>query len=111
MKSFASGSHLTGHPRCVQLAANATKFVSSIRRSHAAVRAVTPAHGSGEESANDTSTVDPIVKSFTLPTGRQMRGARFQSGERMNPTIGVAMITAAMPLKPALMVPSHRRLD
>ena len=97
MKSFASGSHRTGQPRCVQFAAKATKVFSSARRSHAAVRAVTPAHGSGDESANVTSTVDPMVKSSTLPTSRQIRGARFQSGARMKPTMGVAIAMAATP--------------
>ena len=70
MNSPASGSHRTGHPRWVQLTVNATNVPSGSRRSQAAVRATTPAQGSGEESGKSTFTVIPGRKLSTAPTGR-----------------------------------------
>ena len=68
---------------------------ASSRRSHAAVRAVTPAHGSGDASSKTTLTVSPTVNPSTGPTARQTRGASRVSGESRKPMTGT-VATAAM---------------
>src|SRR5487761_1641554 len=101
MNRFASGSHLTGHPRCVQLTANAVNSPLGSRRSHAAVSAVTPAHAIGEGSRNETSTVLPTAKVSALPIGRQISGNLLINGPMRNPTIGTATSAAAKPISPS----------
>src|SRR5208282_275302 len=98
MNRFASGSHRTGHPRWVQFIANAMNSLALIRRSHAAVSAVTPAHASGEGSLKLTFTVWPILKLSTLPTDRHTSGNRLTSGPIRNPTIGTATSSDTRPI-------------
>ena len=45
----------------------AMKVSALTRRSHAALRAVTPAHGKGEASSYFTAVVSPILKVSTFP--------------------------------------------
>src|ERR1039458_1352670 len=73
---------------------------SLTRRSHAAVWAVTPAQGSGEDSRKDTFTVDPILKSSILPTVRHIWGV-FRRPSR-NAKLGTATRAAPMELKAIL---------
>jgi hypothetical protein len=63
---------------------------SPVRRSHAALFAVIPAHGSGEASMRLTFVVSPSLKSATLPTTRQTTGTFPTRGPRVKPTSGTA---------------------
>ena len=78
MNKLASASQRTGQPRCVQLMEKAMKVSAFTRRSHAALRAVTPAHGNGEASSYCTAVVSPILKDSTFPTERQTSCLRFK---------------------------------
>src|SRR5271156_3866278 len=69
-----------------------------IRRNHAAVSAVTPAHASGEGSRKLTFTVSPILKSSILPTDRHMAAERLTSGPIRNPTMGTATSSDTRPI-------------
>src|SRR5579872_641728 len=95
MNRLASGNHRTGQPRWVQFTENAMKRCSPSRRSHAAVLATTPAHGSGDESANVTSDVVPTANRSTGPTARHTCAVRSNRGATRNPTNGIATIAAA----------------
>src|SRR5215469_8355920 len=97
MNSSASGSQRTGQPMWVQLTENAINSSALSRRNHAALFAVMPAHGSGEGSAIGTSTVFPISKSSTLPTGIHSSGTLRNNGATTNPTIGTAIIIVHNP--------------
>src|SRR5580693_8406168 len=99
MNRFALGSQRTGQPRCVQLMEKAMKVSAFTRRSQAALRAVTPAHGKGEASSYFTAVVSPILKDSTLPTERQTSCLRTKNGARIKPAIGTAKIKA--PTAPA----------
>ena len=87
-RAAPSAIQRTGQPRWVQCTEYAVKRVASSRRSHAAVRAVTPDHGSAEASSNRTFTVSPMAKSSTRPTARHTRGSFRVSGARRKPTTG-----------------------
>src|SRR5690242_11789713 len=82
---------------CVQLTENAINSPALSRRSHAALFEVMPAHGNGDGSAICTSTVFPISKSSTLPTGIHLSGTLRNNGATTKPTIGTAMIAAHTP--------------
>src|SRR5665213_2352414 len=97
MNRFASASQRTGQPRCVQLMEKAIKVSAFTRRNHAALRAVTPAHGNGEASSYFTAVVSPILKDSTFPTERQTSCVRLKNGARMKPTVGTARINAPTP--------------
>src|SRR5580704_8363559 len=90
MKMRAPGIQRTGQPRWAQLTENAMNSRSPVRRSHAALLAVIPAHGSGEASTRLTFVVSPSLKSPTLPTVRQTMGPFWSRGARVNPTSGTA---------------------
>src|ERR1700694_4929725 len=66
-----------------------------MRRSHAAVFAVTPAHWSGDGSRKVTRTVVPVRKASTLPTERQVSEVVCSNGPRRNPTTGIPTAAAA----------------
>src|SRR5579862_9597929 len=57
-----------------------------------------PAQGNGEGSAICTSTVLPISKSSTLPTGIHLSETLRNNGATTNPTIGTAMIIVHNPV-------------
>src|SRR5438309_350222 len=94
MNSAAPGSHRTGQPRWVQLTEKAMNESWVSRRSHAAVRATTPAQGSGEASIKDTLTVVPIWNDSTRPTARHACGCRSKNGASRKPTNGTPMTAA-----------------
>src|SRR6185437_10154713 len=79
---------------------NAMNSCSSTRRSQAVVCAVTPAHGSGDGSSKATFTVDPILKSLSEPTVRQICGDFLKPNR--NATLGKA--TRAAPIEPRVML-------
>src|SRR5581483_3267838 len=56
--------------------------------------AVTPDHGSGEGSVNETSTVSPILKSSTSPSERHEVGVLRKPSR--NATAGTVTIAAAI---------------
>src|SRR5665213_26594 len=97
MNRLALASQRTGQPRCVQLMENAMNVSAFTRRNHAALRAVTPAHGSGEASSYCTAVVSPILKDSTFPTERQIFSLRSKNGATRKPTAGIARINAPTP--------------
>src|SRR5665213_772934 len=97
MNKLASASQRTGQPRWVQLIEKAMNVSAFTRRSHAALRAVTPAHGNGEASSYFTAVVSPILKDSTFPTERQTCGLRLKNGARIKPAVGTARIKAPIP--------------
>ena len=109
MKRSAFASHRTGHPRCAQLIAKATKLPDSRRRNHAAVNAVTPAHAIGDGSRKLTLTVSPALKLSTAPTARHTSFSGAMSGPRMNPTTGTPTMVAAIAESAILSRPMKRR--
>jgi hypothetical protein len=97
MNSPADGCQRTGQPKWLQLTAKAMKSWSAVRRSQAAVLAVIPAQGSGDESRKSTAEVSPTLKSPTVPTVRQTPGSLRNSGAKMNPISGNVTIPAPTP--------------
>src|SRR5665213_289900 len=97
MNKLASASQRTGQPRWVQLIEKAMNVSAFTRRSHAALRAVTPAHGNGEASSYFTAVVSPILKDSTFPTERQTSCVRLKNGARIKPTTGTVTINAPIP--------------
>src|SRR5512142_576302 len=109
MKSFASESHRTGQPRCVQLRAKAMKLPPGLRRSQAPVRAETPAQTSGEASSNATSTVRPGSNRSAGPTARQTSGTLRKSGATRNPRMGTPTSAAPRPPQAVARAARNRR--
>src|SRR6185312_5351361 len=99
----ASFSHLTGHPKCVQLAAKAIKLVSLFLRSHAADFAVIPAYGFGSALIKVTRFVVLILKSLSFPTVLHFSTFDSSNGARTALITGMAATAA---LKPARLRPS-----
>src|SRR6185437_16978344 len=110
MKIRAPGIQRTGQPRCEQFTAKATKSLSPVRRSQAALLAVMPAQGSGDASIRLTLVVSPTLKSASLPTARQAMGTFWKSGPRVNPTIGTPRAAHPAP-SPTLTRARKRRLS
>jgi hypothetical protein len=75
----------------------AMKVSALTRRSHAALRAVTPAHGKGEASSYFTAVVSPILKESIFPTERQTSLVRTKKGATMKLIIGTARVKAPTP--------------
>src|SRR5579871_1681907 len=98
MNNSASASQRTGQPMCVQLTENAINSSALSRRNHAALLAVMPAHGSGDGSEIETSTVFPISNSSTFPTGIHLLGTLRNNGATTKPTIGTAMTIVHNPV-------------
>jgi hypothetical protein len=80
----------------------AMKVSASTRRSHAALRAVTPAHGNGDASSYFTAVVSPILNDSIFPTERQTSCLRSKNGARMKPATGSPRIRAPIPLRERL---------
>src|SRR5215467_12005240 len=109
MNKSASGSQRTGHPRCVQLAANAMKLSSVTRRNQTPLFAVTPAQGSDDGSVTVTATVLPISKSYVLPMDTHFSGTFRKNGARMNPIRGTPTIALQRPINPIESFSKNRR--
>src|SRR5438094_9335694 len=92
MNKSASGSQRTGQPKCVQLTENAMNSVSFVRRSHNALFAVMPAHGSDDGSLTITLTVFPTSKSAMLPTETHLPVVFRKIGATTKPTRGTPRI-------------------
>src|ERR1700677_2291115 len=89
----------------------ATNVAASTRRNHAAVRAVTPAQGSGEASSNCTAVVVPIANESTLPTARQYSGRRRNKGATTKPAIGTSKTSEPRPKSPKISRSKNFRRD
>src|ERR1700722_13536163 len=99
MNNCASDRQRTGQPKWVQLVEKAVKLSALSRRSQAAVLAVTPAQGRGEDCRKGTATVSPILKESTLPTGRQTGGKVLKRGLKIKPIMGIPTTAVIKPAR------------
>ena len=102
MNNFASFTHRTGQPKCLQLIENAMNWSSPSRRNHAPVIAVSPAHAVDVASWNCTSLVSPIGNSSKPPTSRHLRGGLLTWGDNTQATGGNDIAAPTNPASPKL---------